>query len=205
MSPATRNMAGRAVFLDRDGTLNRDGGYVHRVDDLVLLDGVAEGLNAMQSMGYRLVIVTNQSGVGRGYFTADQLDAFNRALCERLAAAGVRIDGIYACTMHPEAALPEHRGASPCRKPGPGMLLEAADDLGLDLPSCWMVGDSATDVEAGRRAGCRTILIRQQRSTTERRACSPDATAATLIDAAEVIRRHEAIGPTSGRPRGSCP
>ncbi len=144
MSPS----GGRAfVFLDRDGTLVPDTGYVHRLEDCVLLPGASEGLRRMQDAGFRLVIVTNQSGIGRGLYGEPEFQAFQSRLASLLAKDGVRIERTYHCPHVPEDACA-------CRKPAPGLLLRARDELGADLERSWMVGDAARDLEAARASGC---------------------------------------------------
>lgn len=139
-----------SVFLDRDGTLIHDTGYVANPTDVHVYPGVAEALAALKAGGFATVIVTNQSGIGRGYFTEANYHAVHARMLELLGPG--LIDAAYYCADHPDTA-------SERRKPGPGMLLEAAHDLGLDLARSWMIGDRAGDLEAGRRAGCRSILV----------------------------------------------
>ena len=148
----------RAVFLDRDGVLIEDTGYPDDPDAIRLLPGVGEALRRLRAAGWGLVVVSNQSGVARGKFDLNRLDAIHDRLRELLAAEGVELDALYFCPHHPEGRPPFQ---SDCdhRKPQPGMLLPAARELGLSLPDCWMVGDKESDVEAGCAAGCRTILI----------------------------------------------
>jgi D-glycero-D-manno-heptose 1,7-bisphosphate phosphatase len=141
-----------AVFLDRDGTLTHARHYPSRPEQLVLQDGVPAALHALQDSGFLLVVVTNQSGLGRGYFTAEDLDTMHAHLRDQLAAFDVRLDGIYHCPHHPDAGCR-------CRKPEPGMLITAAAELGIDLAASWMVGDFLSDIEAGKRAGCRTGFV----------------------------------------------
>lgn len=181
----------RAIFLDRDGTINADPGFVHRIDDLQLLPGAAAGLRRMAAAGYRLLIVTNQSGVARGYFSEQQMHDFNTALLERLADEGVAIDQVYCCPFHREATLPAYRQDSPLRKPKPGMLLQAATDWKLNLAGSIAVGDKCSDVAAGRAAGCRTILVRSGTagSDAEAAAVEPDFVADDLLAAACLIER----------------
>lgn len=152
-------MKDRAVFLDRDGTLVHARHYPSRPEHLVLYDGIADGLLKLQAAGFRLVVVTNQSGIARGYFTEDDLDAMHRHLREQLASIGVRLDAIYHCPHHVDGALTALAIRCECRKPQPGMLHRAAADLCLDLDRSWLVGDILDDIEAGRRAGCRTVLV----------------------------------------------
>jgi D-glycero-D-manno-heptose 1,7-bisphosphate phosphatase len=153
-------MSNRAIFLDRDGTINRDAGYVHCAQHLRLIDNAVAGLSRMSAMGFSLIIVTNQSGVARGYFTEADVQAFHRALESRLQADGIEIAAIYYCPFHPTAGLDAYRQDSPLRKPQSGMLLRAAAEHGIDLAASYMIGDRKSDVLAGAAAGCRTILMR---------------------------------------------
>lgn len=146
-----------AVFLDRDGTLMHDTGYVGNPDDVRLFDGVREGLAALKARGFRTVIVTNQSGIARGRFTLADYHAVHARFLELLGPG--LIDATYFCAEHPDQA-------SDRRKPGPGMLLEAARDHDLDLARSWMIGDRASDLEAGQRAGVPAILVRTGEGAT---------------------------------------
>ena len=182
----------RAIFLDRDGTLTRDVGFTHRVDDLELLSGAAEGLQTLAAAGFRLVLVTNQSGIARGLFSEADMHIFHRALEERLASLGVRLAGIYFCPFHPTSGQREYCRESPLRKPAPGMLLAAAADLDLDLASSFAIGDKRSDIAAGAAAGCRTILVQTGmagRGEPELAHVVPDYTAADLAAAAQIIAR----------------
>lgn len=183
-----------AIFLDRDGTLVRDVPFAHRVEDLQLLDHAAAGLARMAAMGFQLVLVTNQSGIARGYFTEDDMHAFHRALCERLRSERIRIAAIYYCPFHPTAGIGPYRRASPLRKPRPGMILRAAAQHDLDLSASFAIGDKESDILVGQAAGCRTILVRSGtggNSDAERQA-RPDFVAADLLEAAQFIERlHE--------------
>ncbi|MAE93666.1 MAG: hypothetical protein CL910_03300 [Deltaproteobacteria bacterium] len=136
----------RYAFLDRDGTLVRDPGYVHRVEDYALLPGVALGLRQLQEAGFRLAIVTNQSGIGRGLFSEDDFARFQAHLVSDLAAQGVEIDATFHCPHGPDEGCP-------CRKPAPGLLEQAERQLGADLPSSWMIGDGERDARAALAAG----------------------------------------------------
>ncbi|MCP5056064.1 MAG: HAD family hydrolase [bacterium] len=136
----------RFVFLDRDGTLVRDPGYVHCIDDYELLPGVVDGLRQLQAAGWKLAIVTNQSGIGRGFFEEQDFQAFQKHLIDDLAAQGVRIEATFHCPHAP------NDGCS-CRKPAPGLLERARDELGAALLDSWMIGDSARDGEAAAAAG----------------------------------------------------
>ena len=142
----------RAVFLDRDGTLNREIGYVGDPDDLILLGGVGPALTRLAAAGYALVVISNQSAIGRGVLKAEAIDAVNARLRAYLAAEGVGLDGLFVCPHAPDAGCD-------CRKPQPGLLFQARDGLGLDLAGSWFVGDSAHDVAAARAAGVRPLLV----------------------------------------------
>lgn len=176
----------RALFLDRDGTLIRDVGYPHRPEDLELLPTVTAALREAQRLGYRLVIVTNQSGVARGYFTEAAVDAFHQVLREAFAAEGVEFAGIYSCPYHPTEGIGKYRLDSELRKPKPGMLFLAAEELQIDLSQSVMIGDKRSDILAGKAAGCRTILLG---GTTHERG-EADMVAETLLEAVRWIESH---------------
>jgi len=149
-----RSARGRpALFLDRDGAVVEETGYLHRVEDIVVIPGAPEVIAAANQQSVPVIMVTNQSGIGRGYYGWTEFNSVQDAIVALLAAEGARIDAVYACPHHPEAkgflAHPDH----PARKPNPGMLLQAASDLGLDLKASWLVGDKANDIETAKRAG----------------------------------------------------
>lgn len=145
----------RAVFVDRDGTLNVEVNYLHRIEDLVLVPGAIEAIRALNQADYLVLVVTNQAGIARGYYDEAAMHRLHDHLADVLAEAGARLDGIYFCPHHPDFG-----DACDCRKPAPGMLHQAAAEHDLDLRQCWMVGDSAGDIGAGRAVGCRTLLVR---------------------------------------------
>jgi D-glycero-D-manno-heptose 1,7-bisphosphate phosphatase len=142
-----------ALFLDRDGVIVEETEYLCRVEDIVMIPDAAAAIAAATAAGVAVVVVTNQAGVGRGYYGWPEFKAVQNAMIAELAAAGARIDAVYACAHHPEGrgslAHPDH----PARKPNPGMLLQAASDLALDTKKSWLVGDRAIDLEAAKRAG----------------------------------------------------
>jgi D-glycero-D-manno-heptose 1,7-bisphosphate phosphatase len=181
----------RAIFLDRDGTLNVDAGFTYRIQHLKLMDGVVPGLLRMQDLGFKLLITTNQSGVARGLFSEADMHAFNRALVADLAAGGIAIDGVYCCPFHPTAGMGAYRVDSPLRKPRPGMMLQAAGEHAIDLDGSFAIGDKSSDVIAGQAAGCRTILLRTANGghTELAAAQRPDALANDLVEAAEFVER----------------
>ena len=150
---------GRAVFFDKDGTLIEDVPYNVDPVRLRLMPGAIEGLRALQAAGFRLIVVTNQSGVARRLFTEPELAVAHAALDELLLAAGVTLDGFYYCPHLPAPELFAWENPCACRKPSPGLLEAAAADRSLGLTRSWLIGDIADDIEAGRRAGCRTVLV----------------------------------------------
>ncbi len=149
----------KAIFLDRDGVLIEDVGYLDDPANIHLLPGVSLALRFLRKSGYKLIIVTNQSGVARGLFTESKLQRINAILFDMLQQEGAGWDDIFYCPHHPEHGDPPLRQKCTCRKPEPGMLLEAAEKHNLDLSACWMIGDKLSDVEAANRAGCHSALV----------------------------------------------
>lgn len=145
-----------AVFLDKDGTLIEDIPYNVDPDRLQLCPGVVEGLRSLHQAGFKLIVISNQSGVARGLFPESALVGVERRLRELIQ---VPLTGFYYCPHHPQGTIPAYSIACTCRKPQPGMLLQAAGDHDIDLAKSWFVGDTLHDVEAGRRSGCRTLLL----------------------------------------------
>ena len=185
--------AGRAaVFLDKDGTLVRNVPYNVDPARVEFTDGAARGLARLAEAGYALIVVSNQPGVALGYFSPSALDALAHHLRERLADAGVFLTGFYACPHRPTSRTGTP-AACACRKPAPGLLQRAARDHGIALEGSWMVGDILDDVEAGRRAGCRTVLL-DVGSETEWRVSplrTPTLRARDLAHAAHSILRED--------------
>jgi D-glycero-D-manno-heptose 1,7-bisphosphate phosphatase len=177
-----------AIFLDRDGTLVHPRHYPSTPEELVLYDGIAPALRRLQAAGFTLVVVTNQSGLARGYFTAAQLSRMHRHLHASLAALGVSLAAIYHCPHHPDGVVPHLAVPCACRKPQPGMLLAAAHDHAIDLRRSWLVGDILDDVEAGNRAGCRTVLVDLGTEAPPGNALRrPDVVAAGTVQALDII------------------
>jgi D-glycero-D-manno-heptose 1,7-bisphosphate phosphatase len=152
-------MSDKAIFFDRDDTLIEDPGYINSPEQVKLLSGVPRALIELKALGYKLVVVTNQSAVARGIVTEKVLGDIHKRLEKLLAEKNAFLDGIYYCPYHPEGVVKRYRQESDLRKPNPGMLLKAAEEMDLDLDESWCVGNSASDIEAGLRAGCKTILI----------------------------------------------
>jgi histidinol-phosphate phosphatase family protein len=148
-----------AVFLDKDGTLVRDVPYNVDPGRIRLMPRAADGLTLLREAGYRLVVVSNQSGVACGYFEEKALGGVHRHLQEMLGRWGVSLDGFYYCPHSVDGSIARYAVQCECRKPAPGMLRRAAEELGIKLEESWMIGDILNDVEAGNRAGCRTVLL----------------------------------------------
>ncbi len=189
-------MKRRALFLDRDGTLVHPRHYPSRPEELRVYAGIGRELRRFQEAGFRLVVITNQSGLARGLFSNADLQRMHAHLIAELTGAGVRLDGIYHCPHHPDGVIPELSVRCRCRKPEPGMLLQAAADLDLDLHHSWVVGDILDDVEAGNRAGCRSVLVdlgtEPPPDQPHRR---PDFVARDTRHALRMIRAVEQFGP----------
>ena len=153
----------KAVFLDRDGTLNKYVGFLRNIDDFELIDGVAEAVTKINASGYLAIVVTNQPVIARGEMTVPQLKEIHNKMETLLGGEGAYLDGLYYCPHHPhkgyDGEVPELKIECECRKPKPGMLLKAADEYNIDLGNSWMVGDGENDVKAGKAAGCKTALI----------------------------------------------
>jgi histidinol-phosphate phosphatase family protein len=183
----------RAIFLDKDGTLIENVPYNVNPALIELSWHAGPALQMFRDMGFSLFVVTNQSGVAKGLFTECALEPVHHRLAERLAQYGVELDGFYYCPHSPDGAVSRYAISCTCRKPMPGMLLQAAREHGIDLARSWMVGDILHDVEAGRRAGCRTVLIDNGNETewkmNELR--KPDLVAPDLYVAAQLISAHE--------------
>lgn len=153
-------MGQRGIFLDRDGTINEEVEYLNNVDQLKLIDGATGAIRLLNNAGYKVVVITNQSGIAKGYLTEDQLAIIHAEFKKMLEKENAYIDAIYYCPHHPEAEVDAYRMDCDCRKPKPGMLTQAAKDLDLDLKSSFIVGDKISDLGAGDAAGCRKILVR---------------------------------------------
>jgi len=155
-----RPRAGRpALFLDRDGVVIEDTSYLRSPDDIIVIPGAANVIAAANEKSIAVVMVTNQSGIGRGYYGWNEFKAVQNAIIAALAAAGAIVNAVYACAHHPEGKGLLGHPSHPARKPNPGMLLQAASALALDLKSSWLVGDKADDVEAAKRAGIAGALL----------------------------------------------
>jgi len=185
-------MANKAIFLDRDDTLIEDPGYISHPDQVKLLNGVTEPLAELKAMGYKLIVVSNQSGVARGIVSEKVLGQIHERLKQLLAENHAALDRIYYCPYHPDGVIPKYRKESNWRKPNPGMLLAAAEDLDIDLSHSWVIGNSIRDIQAGLRAGCKTILINHSShyKQPEPGQPNPDYRAVNMKEALNIIKKH---------------
>lgn len=196
-------MPRRFVLLDRDGTLNVERSYLADADQLELLPGVVDGLQRLQTLGLGLVVVTNQSGIGRGLITMTQLAEIHRRLHRLLAAEGIVLDGIYLCPHAPGMRCF-------CRKPAPGLALQAARDFSFSPGESFVIGDKPCDIQLGQQVGATTLLVRTgygaatagnwPGGSADEGSAPPDHVVENLRDAAEVIARHLLVVPAAVRP-----
>ncbi len=187
-------MAERAVFLDRDNTIIANDGYLGDPSQVKLFPGAAAAIASLRRLGYRIVVVSNQSGVARGIFDEAAVESVNQEMIRQLKQqAAAHVDASYYCPYHPEAVVPEYKLDHEWRKPRPGMLKAAREDFNLDLAQCWMIGDQPRDVAAGAAVGCRTILLSDPEKQLEANdnvpAITPNFIVRTLADAARIIVR----------------
>jgi D-glycero-D-manno-heptose 1,7-bisphosphate phosphatase len=159
----------RALFLDRDGVINEDTDYLHCIEDCVFIDGIFDLVAAFVARGYAIVVVTNQSGIARGYYGEAEFAALMGWMRAEFVRQGARIDAIYHCPDHPTDGIGRYRRENPWRKPGPGMLLQAAADLDLDLSGSLIIGDKESDMAAGRAAGLGTLVLYDEAAKDVRR------------------------------------
>lgn len=180
-------------FLDRDGTINADNGYVHEIDDFQFVDGVIEAMQELKKMGFALVVVTNQSGLARGLFSEDQFMRLTEWINCSLADREVDLDGIYFCPHHPHAVVEALRQECDCRKPKPGMLLDAQRHLHIDMAFSYLVGDTLDDMLAAQAAGVGTrVLVRSGKAVTEQASAAADWVIDSLTALPAAIKQHQA-------------
>jgi D,D-heptose 1,7-bisphosphate phosphatase len=149
----------KAVFLDRDGTIVEDSGYINSPHQLKFIPGAIEAIKKLNEAGYKVVVITNQSGVARGLITEDMLQTIDKTMHKWILSGGAHLDGLYYCPHHSEHGHYPYKQECECRKPHPGLIKKAQKDLDIDLSQSYMIGDHATDIEAGQRAGVKTIFI----------------------------------------------
>lgn len=152
-------MGHKAVFLDRDGTINEEVGYVNHIDRFILLPRVGEAIRTLNQNGFKVVVITNQSGVARGYFPESLIHLVHQKMKDLLMKEGAYLDGIYYCPHHPEAGEPPYRQRCRCRKPNPGLVEKAVEDLDIDCSQSYLIGDRGKDIEFGHLIGTKTILV----------------------------------------------
>ncbi len=193
----------RGVFLDRDGVINAmvydpDHGIIDsptNLNQFRLLPGAGEAIKGIKEMGFLAVVISNQPGIAKDKFSLEILQAIDKKMKEELAQFGAHLDKIYYCFHHPEAIKKEYRKNSSYRKPNPGLLLKAAEELKIDLTSSYMIGDGLTDVQAGKRAGCKTILLGRLKcdlcKMMEDLEAKPDLIASDLSEAVKLIEKVE--------------
>lgn len=173
----------RAVFLDRDGTIARDVHYCGRIEDFEILPDVPQAIRLLNQHGFRVVVVTNQSGIARGYFTEETLFQIHQFMRQELSKYGAKLEAVLYCPHHPNEDCY-------CRKPKPGLLLKAARELGINLRDASIIGDQETDIKAGKIAGCHTILIANGEKTNKEFTTPPDYIAPNMLFAAQWIIRN---------------
>jgi len=193
----------RGVFLDRDGVINELIYYAeHGVVDspftaeqFQLLPGVCEAINKFHELGFKVIIVSNQPGMAKGYLSEETFGKIRERMKDELTKGGAFLDGEYYCFHHPEAKVGRLKANCGCRKPKPGLLLQAAKDLNIDLSQSWMIGDGLTDVQAGKGAGCQTILLGKMKCELcclmDKQDARPDFIAANLLEAANLVKSHK--------------
>ncbi|MBP2169913.1 D-glycero-D-manno-heptose 1,7-bisphosphate phosphatase [Erwinia toletana] len=179
-----------AIFLDRDGTINVDHGYVHEIDNFQFIDGVIDAMRELKKMGFALVLVTNQSGIARGMFTEDQFISLTEWMDWSLADREVDLDGIYFCPHHPDATEDAYRQQCDCRKPQPGMLLSAQQELNIDMAASYIVGDKIEDILAGKAAGVgKKVLVRSGKPVTAEGEAAADWVINSLAELPQRIKQ----------------
>ena len=182
----------RAVFIDKDGTLISNVPYNADPDKIVLEYGAVEALRLLKEEGYELIVVSNQAGIAHGYFREEEMQPVIARVRQLLQEGGIVLDGFYYCPHHPAGKIAEYAVSCTCRKPLPGMLLQAAEERDIFLPESWMIGDILHDVEAGNRAGCRSILLNNGNETVweMNEYNKPEHIADNMLEAARLIVKH---------------
>ena len=177
-----------AVFLDRDGTLNREVNYLHKIENFEWVPGAPQAIKRLNALGMPVLVVTNQSGVARGYYTEDDVDRLHAWMNEELAKVGATVDAFYFCPYHPDGTVEEYQALSHCRKPNVGMFETAGEEWGVDPTRSFVVGDKNTDLIPGNELGMTTILVRTGHGETEDESVA-DHVVADVGAAVELIER----------------
>lgn len=158
----------KAIFLDRDGVINEEVNNLYKIEDIKIILGVPESLALFKKNGFKLFVVSNQPVIARGWATEEEIDKINNEINLQIKKeSGIEIDKFFFCPHHPNANLEKYRITCNCRKPNPGLILRAAEEFCIDLSQSWMIGDRTSDIEAGKRAGCKTILIQRDYSNNK--------------------------------------
>ena len=187
----------KAVFLDRDGVITKEPPYyAHKINQLELIPKSAEAIKLLNESGFKVIVVSNQAGVARGYYQEEDIQIYNNEMKRQLEEKGAYIDAIYYCPHYPEATIEKYKIDCECRKPKPGMLKLAEKDLNLDLKCSFLVGDKMSDIEAGYRAGCKTILVLTGQGNDELKKISemdikPNYISKDLFAAIQIIKRND--------------
>ncbi len=181
----------KVVFLDRDGTINEEVNYLHRPEELKFLDGVPEAIKLLKDNGFKIIVVTNQAGVARGYYTCKDVEDLHSFMNEELEKTGTGIDAFYYCPHHPTEGTGEYRVKCDCRKPGTGLFKRAEEDFDVDKAHSYMIGDNIIDIEAGVNYGVPSILVGTGYGKKFKEEAPYDFYAETLMDAAGYIIARE--------------
>jgi len=193
----------RAVFIDRDGTISEEVGYINHLSRFRLFPHSAAALKQLHQAGYLAIVITNQAGVARGYFSEAMVQAIHKRMTEELEASGAALDAIYYCAHHPSAGQPPFRLDCDCRKPKPGLLLRAARDFDIDLENSWMVGDRYSDIELAANAGVKSVLVLsgygrgEWEHQRDNWAIQPDLVAEDLLEAVSSISNLDFVTPNA--------
>jgi len=170
------------IFFDRDGTINTEIDFLRKPEELDLIPRSADAIRGANELGLKVFIITNQSGIARGFLTENDLSAVHKRLADLLKQQHAHVDSIYYCPHHPEYGIPPYNISCECRKPGPGMLKQAESEFNLDLKKSYVVGDRCVDVQAGKRAGCTTFLVLTGYGATQRNDCGAGGEIDYVVD-----------------------
>lgn len=198
----------KAVFLDRDGVITKEPPYyAHKIEQLELVPKSAETIRLLNESGFKVIVVSNQAGVARGYYREKDIQIYNNEMKRQLEEKGAYIDAIYYCPHYPEAIIEKYKIDCECRKPKPGMLSQAEKDLNLNLKLSFLVGDKMSDIEAGYRAGCKTILVLTGQGNDELKKISkmnikPNYISKDLFTAIQIIKRNNKSKEDNIKPLG---